>query len=101
MPLVVVAMLDVLVSASDSNSDMGVIVIAGPNPGDKSLLGSAWVTLIEVTEGYWKDTSDPFLAGGDPNLMLVQDCLLGLPGTCPALDLIKAANPSSLLESFF
>ena len=41
MPLVVVAMLDVLVSASDSNSDMGVIVIAGPNPGDKSLLGSA------------------------------------------------------------
>ena len=37
MPLVVVAVLDVLVSASDSNSDIGVIVIAGPNPGDKSL----------------------------------------------------------------
>ena len=99
-------MLDVLVSASDSNSDSGVIVMAGPNPGDKSLFCSlvTWVTLVDVTEGYWKDTSDPFLAGGDPNLILVQDCLLGLPepGPCPAdLDLISAANPSSLLESLF
>ena len=62
------------------------------------------MTLVEVTEGYWKDTSDPFLAGGDPNLILVHDCLLDLPdpGPCPAdLDLISAAKPSSLFESLF
>lgn len=100
-----------LVSDSDSSSDIGVMVMAGPRSSDLGLAyvptvgsGLNFMTKVLLQEGYWKATSEDLFAGGEPNLMADHEAVAALISAffnccCPAMDLdcIIATRPSSRL----